>query len=213
MFTRALTLAGAASLAAICLTAPASAAVSVGGYTFDDNAFADSVTASSGNYWVMNAPALASAVTGSDTNSFVRNLGGAGAYIDLAFTDNVIVNGAGADLVLFELGAPDLFTITLNGVTKSAQSVVTGFSSAGYSLNAAAVDLDLFGVASGGTADSLRLTFTGQPGSNAAVAAVGALNSRTSAVPEAATWAMFLGGFGLMGMTMRRRRATSVRFV
>nr|WP_293969539.1 PEPxxWA-CTERM sorting domain-containing protein [Sphingomonas sp.] len=30
-------------------------------------------------------------------------------------------------------------------------------------------------------------------------------------MPEPATWAMFIGGFGLVGATMRRRRPT-VRF-
>jgi uncharacterized protein YjiK len=35
--------------------------------------------------------------------------------------------------------------------------------------------------------------------------------SRAAAVPEPATWAMFIGGFGLIGAAMRRRR-TAVRF-
>lgn len=206
MLARKFVLAGSAAFAALCLTPPVNATTSVGGYTFADNAFADQVTGSSGNYWVMNAATLPAAVTGSDTNSFVRNLGGSAAYIDFAFTDNAIVNGAGADLVLFELGSPDLFTITLNGMTRSAQSLATGFSSAGYSLNAAAIDLDVFGLASGATVNQLRLTFTDQPGSNAAVAAIGALNSTTSAVPETKTWGMFLAGFGILGAILRRRR-------
>jgi hypothetical protein len=33
-----------------------------------------------------------------------------------------------------------------------------------------------------------------------------------TAVPEAATWAMFIGGFGLIGAAMRRRTRTTVRF-
>jgi hypothetical protein len=31
-------------------------------------------------------------------------------------------------------------------------------------------------------------------------------------VPEPATWAMMVGGFGLIGGAMRRRQRTSVRF-
>lgn len=34
----------------------------------------------------------------------------------------------------------------------------------------------------------------------------------TAAVPEPATWAMMIGGFGLIGGSMRRRKNTSVRF-
>jgi hypothetical protein len=33
-----------------------------------------------------------------------------------------------------------------------------------------------------------------------------------SSVPEPATWAMFIGGFGLIGSAMRRRQRTAVRF-
>lgn len=38
------------------------------------------------------------------------------------------------------------------------------------------------------------------------------LTRATAAVPEPATWAMFLGGFGLLGATMRRRQRVSVTF-
>ena len=38
------------------------------------------------------------------------------------------------------------------------------------------------------------------------------LSSDVSAVPEAATWAMMIGGFGLLGLALRRRTAQSVRF-
>lgn len=31
-------------------------------------------------------------------------------------------------------------------------------------------------------------------------------------IPEPATWAMMIGGFGMMGASLRRRRSTSVRF-
>jgi uncharacterized protein YjiK len=36
--------------------------------------------------------------------------------------------------------------------------------------------------------------------------------SRAAAVPEPATWAMFIGGFGLVGGALRRQRKTAVRF-
>jgi hypothetical protein len=41
---------------------------------------------------------------------------------------------------------------------------------------------------------------------------VGATLQPTSAVPEPATWAMFIGGFGLVGGAMRRRQRTTVSF-
>jgi hypothetical protein len=41
---------------------------------------------------------------------------------------------------------------------------------------------------------------------------VGAAPVQPSAVPEPATWAMFIGGFGLVGAAMRRRQRVAVRF-
>ncbi len=38
------------------------------------------------------------------------------------------------------------------------------------------------------------------------------LSSSVTVVPEAATWAMMIGGFGLIGFAMRRRSALSVRY-
>jgi len=50
---------------------------------------------------------------------------------------------------------------------------------------------------------------------NTYVAARGASATLTvaeGAVPEPATWAMFIGGFGLIGLAMRRRHRTTVSF-
>lgn len=199
-------IAGIASLAiAGSATSPVSAAVSIGGYAFDDTAFADTVDSVSGNYWVMSAASLTDAVTGSDPASFAKSLD-TNSYLDVGFSDNLVFNGAGSDLVLFELGAPDAFQVTIDGITRSFQSIETGYRAGGYSLNAAAVDLDAFGFSVGKTVTSLRLTFAGVPGNNAAVAAIGGLNSIASPVPESATWAMFLVGFALTGSALRRRR-------
>ncbi|WP_253717400.1 PEPxxWA-CTERM sorting domain-containing protein [Sphingomonas sp. AP4-R1] len=40
----------------------------------------------------------------------------------------------------------------------------------------------------------------------------GTVSADLPAAPEPATWAMFIGGFGLIGGAMRRRRRVSVRF-
>lgn len=193
------------------MASPAIALTSIGGYTFQDNAFADAVTDVSGDYRLKGADSVAGAVTGFDVSSYAKSRDAVG-YMDIAFTDNVAFNGAGSDLVLFELGSADSFFVTINGVTRSAQSLATGITAGGYSLNAAALDFDLFGLAEGALVDSFRLSFMGTPDNTAAVASVGALNSRAvSAVPEAATWALMVAGFGTVGASMRRRR-TTVKF-
>ena len=40
----------------------------------------------------------------------------------------------------------------------------------------------------------------------------GTITQRAAAVPEPATWAMFIGGFGLIGSAMRRRQKVAVTF-
>ena len=47
-------------------------------------------------------------------------------------------------------------------------------------------------------------------GSNGQVFALGELNFTAAAVPEPASWAMMIAGFGLVGATARRRRGTVV---
>ncbi len=196
---------GAAALAA----SAASASVSVGGYTFDNNAFVDALTASSGSY-TTSGGSLASVLTDVNAASYAFSFS-PGAYVDLSFTDNVAVNGAGKDIVLFELGVPDGWNVTIGGITNSYTSAGTGFTAGGFGLNAAAFDLSDFGIAAGSSISSLRLSFfTAGGGTIASTSLIGALNSGPAGgVPEASTWAMLIAGFGLTGAAMRRRTAVT----
>lgn len=212
-FTKKL-LAGAVCAAAIFAATEANATITIGGYTFDDNAFVDVVTGSSGTFKLVGGNTIASVILDNNVNTYLSSRD-PGAYLDLGFTDNVVVNGAGDDLVLFELGWPDTWLVTINGITQTVASSFTGqmvpVYSMTYGLNAAAIDLTSFGVASGGTIDSLRLSFVLTPETQSTTALVGAINS--ASVPEPATWAMMIGGFGLVGASLRRqRRSTSVSF-
>lgn len=207
-------LAGAVCAASIFAATSASATITVGGYTFDDNAFVDAVTGSSGTFKLVGGSTIASVILDKDPSTYLSSRD-TGAYLDLAFTDNVAVNGPGTDIVLFELGYPDTWTVTINGITKTAASIATGqfitLYSVDYSLNAATLDLTDFGIPTGGTVDSLRLSFNLTPLTQATTSLVGALNSES--VPEPATWAMMVGGFGLVGAGLRRqRRTTSLSF-
>ena len=180
----------------------------MGGFTFDDNAFADVLNSSSGNFSTSGGP-LASVVTDTDAGTFAFSRD-QGAFLDLGFTDNVAINGAGNDIVLFELGVPDRWLVTINGISNQCASAGTGSSAGSFSLNACAFDLSSFGIASGGQVSSLRLSFFNES-TTASTSLVGALNSSGAGgvVPEPATWAMLLTGFGLVGVSMRRRAAAA----
>ena len=71
-----------------------------------------------------------------------------GAYVELGFTDNTVVNGPGPDLALFELGFPNSLevSLTIGGITQEYLAIDTGFDAAGFNLNVALVDLDDFGL-------------------------------------------------------------------
>jgi hypothetical protein len=189
-----------ALLLVVSLAGPASASMTVGGYTFDNNAFVDSLISSSGSFSTSGG-SLSSVLTDTDAGTFAFSWT-PGASVNLGFTDNVLVNGTGSDLVLFETGVPDTFKVTLNGITNNYLTTYTGYSAGGWNLNAVAVNLDDFGIASGATLSSVLLGLDYDGGGTVpSLSLVGALNSSSSAVPiPAAVWLLGSGLVGLVGL-------------
>ena len=169
---------------------PISASISLGGYDFDDNAFPDLAAYVSGG-----PPSLSFTSTGdinadlliaadADATTYIF---GTPVVFDLTFVDNRLVNGPGPDLVVFELGADDgaLVDIEVGGSLVGALPYLltaTGEFSSNFSLNAAVIDLDDFGVAAGTMIETIRIDndSAAVPGGqtiSSAICAVGALNS------------------------------------
>ena len=89
--------------------------ITVGGFTFSagEAAFADdaSLVSGSGVRFTCTAggaaaSSLAEALSGSDVTQCANVSGGGDGIVEILFTDNSIVNGAGTDLVIFEVSGP-----------------------------------------------------------------------------------------------------------
>jgi hypothetical protein len=143
--------------AGLALGSQVTIAASVGGYTFDDNAYVDVLLNSLGDYTTVGgAPgdSVADVLTDTDAGSGATEFSStAGAYLQLGFTDNLLINGIGDDLVLFELGLEDSFelSLSLGGTTRTYTTLYTNESAGGYFLNAVTIDLSDFGVAASAT--------------------------------------------------------------
>jgi hypothetical protein len=206
------------SIAAGCLLAAApvaAAPINIAGSTYDTVNFADTLVSSQalGGSFVVSAGAgsLADAVTGWDVTQWAF-CNCTSAFVELGFTDNVVTNGAGADLTLFEIGTPDNFgiSLTVGGVTQTIASVATGFSAGGYNINVATVDLSLFGLTPGATVSSIvvNMGFPYAGTSNSpTLGAVVALHDSSAPVPEPTLLALL--GAGLAGGALRVRRLRS----
>ena len=207
-------------------TLNSSAVITVGGFNFDDNAFADTLISSSGIFTVGGgATSVEEAVVGSDLSDFAFSFS-PGAFLEIGFTDNVIINDAGADLVIFELGVQDKvqLSLTLGGTKVSKMLTNTGLSAGMFSLNAAAWDLGTdFGLSPGDSVSSLVLgvdtiTTTISSMTVPSITGIGALNSAApgsgnpvgnsggAAVPEPSTYAMMVLGLAGLGIYKRRKK-------
>jgi hypothetical protein len=202
--------------AAMLLASGGANAVIVGGYNFDDNAFADSldfansslanslVWTNGGNISNPTNAQLENSVIGNDINQGIFLAGS--DYATLSFDDNLIFNGAGADFVVFEIGAPaeaaDISVDLGGGISLSYATSWTGVSNGTYNLNAVAIDMSDFGIASGATASWVSVINTRDTFD---LTLIGALNN--ASVPEPSI--LMLLSLGLLGIgAVSRRRAS-----
>jgi hypothetical protein len=181
--------------------APHAVAQSIGGFEFAPNAAADVaalVPGSDPTFYLCGAtgddgaptlpgltPAQSAARVFTDGVTDAEMFGA--AVVDLGFADNVVVNRDGPDLVVFESGRPEAFSVSVfDAVTQSFSTPRTYFPAptgsaggCGFQLNAAQIDLADFDVAPDNSRALFRIDNLGAPGccDGADVMDVLALNS------------------------------------
>lgn len=224
--------------AGLCLLATAAFAspINVGGYSFSGEAsFADDAFLVSGTIrfnclgggWGVTpeATSVAEALAGSDLSRCVNNDTGNSGIVEAIFSDNLILNEAGPDLVVFELsgamaaGTPDPrenFGLSVHDGAAFTpftyfDPVATGTSFCGDPLQcldtfSVEIDLSAFGLSDGQTVDRVRLHIfdVGLGTKSADIGALGALNS--APIPEPATGLLVAGGVLLLASSSRRHR-------
>jgi hypothetical protein len=181
----------AAGFAALAVASPAHAAATLNGSCTDDIAAQAGVT-------------LISCIGGYDQNVLSNNAGDnttinaaltALGYAGPTFSYNNAVNIQGSLNGGLNVNFPGI----LNGIAYIG--VHYGFQGGGetffYKINATNLDILKLAVGSGGGSTS--------------TATLLAFNA-TTPLPEPATWAMIIGGFGAMGFAMRRRPRVSVSY-
>jgi hypothetical protein len=220
-------IAASAALCVLPLTADAAPLV-VAGFTFEggEQALADDAAVVAGTVTETTDEQVQLTLVGSHLGDSIRVITPDVAVIEILFSDNLILNGDGNDLVIFELsgsatpvGFADVnerFEVSVLGGAGFSSFVEvipvnTGFLAPhDTSLSAYAVELDLanFGFAPGETTGSVRIRLVDHLVSRSAdPTAIGALNS--TPIPEPGTG--FLVGISLVGLAIvKRRRHRSV---
>lgn len=208
----------AAMLLGLVSAQGAHATLQIGGITFADDSYADSLISSSGVFTVTGT-SLQAALTDKDLSTWVSSMT-PGAKVVLGFTNNVIVNGAGDDLALFEVGHEayeysqegfDSFNVTINGITRTYFTTETTTIVDDHNVNMTTLDLSFFGIAAGATVNKIEIGMDFDTrGSRPQLQLVAAIHSMpVSAVPEPHSYALMLAGLCSLAWVVRRRAATA----
>ena len=149
-------------------------------------------------------PVSTSVVLGGPTNPADFLSLPRGSFVTFGFTDETVVDGVGNDIFISEVGASveraDVF-VSRNNINfvflgTALDTGVTAFDLASIGWTGAVVAVKIVGL------DNLG----GSPGFD--VDFIQVLPGSIGEVPEPASWAMLIAGFGLVGASQRRRRTS-----
>ena len=209
------------------VTAAHAGSITVGPYTFDDLAFADTATQlDAGTLSPINCTTAQNCLTGFSPDAALVNLGfdGNANLFELGFSDLLATNGAGADIIFFSARFSDdpwsiavhpqggSYTSFVNfAIGDSIDTGVTGV--VGAELFALPIDLSSFGLGAGVTVDAFQIkALPNQGGATEGDAVMAAVfNGATSQVPEPASGMLLAAGLSLGVLYSLRKQARGTR--
>lgn len=180
------------------------AVISVGGFNINDYQFADSVVLVSGT-----APKPASNAQGFNFNSFITI--DQTDMLSIGFTDNVLFNGTGIDILIFELAGVvenSLLSLTMGGSQVSGTFLGTDNTlGTTFQINIFGFDLSDFGVGAGQFV--LSNLFLSPLSNDPDIAAIAAINSLSSEEVNSVPVPAPVGFMGLMliALVLRSRKS------
>jgi hypothetical protein len=188
--------------------------VTIAGITVDSLNFANALLSNSPAVFSTEGGPLATSVTDLSANTWAFSNTNPPTYLQLGFTN--LVNGPGNDLVVWEIGTPDNFgmSLTIGGPTHTIVSASTGFTNAqSFGINTAFLNLDDLGVASGAAVTSLVFNM-GLPFANTASSPTLGAAAALAPVPEPTTLALVgtaLAVVGTVAVVRRRNKHNGTR--
>ena len=206
-------------LAFVIATSLAATAASATTFIFDTDPFEGSTALTTPGRQVVGGEPLISFNIATDQFIFVETAFDAGGTVN--FANDAVGNlpASGLNVIVLQtldndadaatpFGAGNAATLLAAQITSDGGGFFIYFNS-GLDLPRLVYSTNL----SDPTADlAILARMTNLAGNSAALADFSAANFdiRAAAVPEPATWAMMLLGFGIVGLTLRRRRPTTV---
>lgn len=178
------------TLLALALSIGTAHAATVGSFTFDDNAFADDAMVAL-TIPGTRGPAQSPASAADGDLSTASNLND--SFVELFFTDNVLINGPGDDIVIFSNSNNNVIRLWagLNngpwttGIGSTIVPVDAPGNTSGFGIAAATIDLSTLGYADG--AEITDGIYLARGGVFTTVWDVAALNSRDTTPPPPST--------------------------
>lgn len=190
--------------------AQSASAVTIAGIELSDNGFANVISSSGleGISGFATGFSVSGVLNDQNTHTYAQvPLSSTSGSVTLGFS-NLVFNGSGADIALFELDSfEDGFNVTIGGITNYVASSFTGFFDPilGQEINVAQIDLSNFGITAGSTISQIEVALG--PDVDSVFSKLALAGSITQSTPEPSAMLGLLATAGLFAYQRKSKSA------